>query len=116
MPDYPYPEWLPPLRCAELKDVLLELPVDKQEQISSKNLIFARKIYLQILIVVQKLLPEDQKCQATFIFYSTYKTSAQVCNHPHLANGDILPEPEDSSKLEQLLNWLRKQQMQDIRS
>ena len=86
------------------KDVLLELP-DKQEQISWCKLnSLQEKIYLQILDMVhKKLLPEGPEMPSYIHILAALTKLRQVCNHPHLANGDILPEPEASSKLEQLL-------------
>lgn len=86
------------------KDVLLELP-DKQEQISwCKLTTLQEKLYLQILDMVhKKLLPEGKEMPSYIHILAALTKLRQVCNHPHLANGDILPELEASSKLEQLL-------------
>ncbi len=86
------------------KEVLLELP-DKQEQISWCKLnALQEKLYLQILDMVQKkLLPEGNQTPSYIHILAALTKLRQLCNHPHLANGDILPEPEASSKLEQLV-------------
>ncbi|MEN6444604.1 MAG: DEAD/DEAH box helicase [Candidatus Cloacimonas sp.] len=86
------------------KDVLLELP-DKQEQISWCKLNpLQEKLYLQILDMVhKKLLPEGNAMPNYLHILAALTKLRQVCNHPHLANSDILPELEASSKLEQLL-------------
>lgn len=86
------------------KEVLLELP-DKQEQISWCKLnTLQEKLYLQILDMVQKkLLPEGNQTPSYIHILAALTKLRQLCNHPHLANGDILPEPEASSKLEQLV-------------
>ncbi|HPK59923.1 MAG TPA: DEAD/DEAH box helicase [Candidatus Cloacimonas sp.] len=86
------------------KEVLLELP-DKQEQISWCKLnTLQEKLYLQILDMVhKKLLPEGQEMQSYIHILAALTKLRQVCNHPHLANSDILAELEASSKLEQLL-------------
>jgi SNF2 family DNA or RNA helicase len=82
------------------KEVLLELP-DKQEQISWCKLnTLQEKLYLQILDMVQKkLLPEGNQTPSYIHILAALTKLRQLCNHPHLANGDILPEPEASSKL-----------------
>jgi len=73
------------------KEVLLELP-DKQEQISWCKLnTLQEKLYLQILDMVhKKLLPEGQEMQSYIHILAALTKLRQVCNHPHLANSDIL--------------------------
>lgn len=87
------------------KDVLLELP-DKQEQVSwCKMHLVQEKLYLQIIDMVQKKLlnaPESANLNYVHILAALMKLR-QICNHPHLANPDVLPELEASAKLEQLL-------------
>lgn len=87
------------------KEVLLELP-DKQEQVSwCKMHPIQEKLYLQIIDMVQKKLlnaPENANLNFVHILAALMKLR-QICNHPHLANPDILPELEASAKLEQLL-------------
>lgn len=93
----------------EKKDVLLELP-DKQEQISwCKMHPVQEKLYLQIIDMVQKkLLNTPEAANMNFVHILAALTKLrQVCNHPHLANPDILPEIEASSKLEQLVELVR---------
>ncbi len=89
----------------EKKEVLLELP-DKQEQVSwCKMHPVQEKLYLQVIDTVQKKLlnaPETANLNFVHILAALMKLR-QICNHPHLANGDILPELEASAKLEQLL-------------
>jgi len=91
------------------KEVLLELP-DKQEQISwCKMHPVQEKLYLQIIDMVQKKLlnsPEAANLNFVHILAALMKLR-QVCNHPHLANSDILPEIEASSKLEQLVELVQ---------
>lgn len=87
------------------REVLLELP-DKQEQISwCKMHPVQEKLYLQIIDMVQKkLLNTPDAANFNFVHILAALTKLrQVCNHPHLANPDILPEAEASSKLEQLV-------------
>jgi SNF2 family DNA or RNA helicase len=87
------------------KEVLLELP-DKQEQVSWCRLHpVQEKLYLQILDLVQKkLLPAAGSSAPNFVHILAALTKLrQVCNHPHLANEDILPELGASAKLEQLV-------------
>ncbi len=87
------------------KEVLLELP-DKQEQISwCKMHPVQEKLYLQIIDMVQKkLLNAPEAANFNFVHILAALTKLrQVCNHPHLANPDVLPEAESSSKLEQLV-------------
>lgn len=86
------------------KEVLLELP-DKQEQISWCKLnTLQEKLYLQILDMVQKkLLPEGNQMPSYIHILAALTKLRQLCNHPHLANNDILPDPSASSKLEQLV-------------
>lgn len=87
------------------KEVLLELP-DKQEQVSWCRMHpVQEKLYLQIIEMVQKKLlnaPENANLNFVHILAALMKLR-QICNHPHLANPDILPELEASAKLEQLL-------------
>ncbi|MDD4224648.1 MAG: DEAD/DEAH box helicase, partial [Candidatus Cloacimonetes bacterium] len=87
------------------KEVLLELP-DKQEQVSwCKMHPVQEKLYLQIIDTVQKKLlnqPRDNNLNFVHVLAALMKLR-QICNHPHLANSDILPELEASAKLEQLL-------------
>lgn len=87
------------------KDVLLELP-DKQEQVSWCKLNpVQEKTYLQILETVRKqLFPAPGSDIPNYIHILTALTKLrQVCNHPHLANPDVLPDPAASAKLEQLV-------------
>lgn len=86
------------------KEVLLELP-DKQEQISWCKLnAVQEKLYLQILDTVQKkLLPTGTEMPSYVHILAALTKLRQLCNHPHLANSDILPEIEASTKLEQLV-------------
>jgi len=86
------------------KEVLLELP-DKQEQVSWCKLnTLQEKLYLQILDMVQKkLLPTGSEMPSYVHILAALTKLRQLCNHPHLANTDILPELEASSKLEQLV-------------
>ncbi|MDD2229221.1 MAG: DEAD/DEAH box helicase [Candidatus Cloacimonetes bacterium] len=86
------------------KEVLLELP-DKQEQISWCKLSpVQEKLYLQILDMVQKkLMPNGNEMPSYVHILAALTKLRQLCNHPHLANPDILPEIEASSKLEQLV-------------
>jgi len=86
------------------KEVLLELP-DKQEQISWCKLnTVQEKLYLQILDMVQKkLLPTGSEVPSYVHILAALTKLRQVCNHPHLANADVLPELEASTKLEQLV-------------
>jgi SNF2 family DNA or RNA helicase len=91
------------------KEVLLELP-DKQEQISwCKMHPVQEKLYLQIIDMVQKkfLSPEAGTNLNYVHILAALMKLRQVCNHPHLANPDILPEAEASSKLEQLTELVR---------
>ncbi|MDY0151439.1 MAG: DEAD/DEAH box helicase [Candidatus Cloacimonas sp.] len=86
------------------KEVLLELP-DKQEQISWCKLnAVQEKLYLQILDTVQKkLMPTGTEMPSYVHILAALTKLRQLCNHPHLANSDILPEIEASTKLEQLV-------------
>jgi SNF2 family DNA or RNA helicase len=86
------------------KEVLLELP-DKQEQISWCKLNpVQEKLYLQILDMVQKkLMPSGTEMPSYVHILAALTKLRQLCNHPHLANPDILPEIEASTKLEQLV-------------
>ena len=86
------------------KEVLLELP-DKQEQISWCKLnAVQEKLYLQILDMVQKkLLPSGTEMPSYVHILAALTKLRQLCNHPHLANSDILPELGASTKLEQLV-------------
>lgn len=90
------------------KEVLLELP-DKQEQISwCKMSPIQEKLYLQILDTVQKKLMPSSSDEMTYVHILAALTKLrQVCNHPHLANDDILPEPELSAKLEMLVELVQ---------
>lgn len=91
------------------KEVLLELP-DKQEQISwCKMHPVQEKLYLQIIDMVQKkLLNSPAAANLNYIHVLAALTKLrQVCNHPHLANNDILPELEASAKLEQLVELVQ---------
>ncbi len=92
------------------KEVLLELP-DKQEQVSWCKLHpVQEKLYLQILdLVHKKLFPEQASAPLNYIHILAALTKLrQVCNHPHLANPDILPDPLASAKLEQLLELVQE--------
>ncbi|MBP9038541.1 MAG: DEAD/DEAH box helicase, partial [Candidatus Syntrophosphaera sp.] len=87
------------------KEVLLELP-DKQEQVSWCKLHpVQEKLYLQVIDMVQKkLLHSPEAAQLNFVNVLAALTKLrQICNHPHLADPDILPEPEASAKLELLI-------------
>jgi len=87
------------------KEVLLELP-DKQEQVSWCKLHpVQEKLYLQVIDMVQKkLLHGPEAAQLNFVNVLAALTKLrQICNHPHLADPDILPEPEASAKLELLI-------------
>jgi len=87
------------------KEVLLELP-DKQEQISWCKLNpVQEKTYLQVIETVQKqLFPAGESGAINYIHILAALTKLrQICNHPHLVNPDVNPDPEASSKLEQLL-------------
>ena len=90
------------------KEVLLELP-DKQEQISwCKMSSVQEKLYLQILDSVQrKLMPENQEELSYVHILAALTKLRQVCNHPHLANDDVLPTLELSSKLELLVELVQ---------
>lgn len=91
------------------KEVLLELP-DKQEQVSWCKLYpLQEKIYLQILEAVRRqLFPSDASEPLNYIHVLAALTKLrQVCNHPHLANPDVLPDPASSAKLEQLLELVK---------
>jgi SNF2 family DNA or RNA helicase len=86
------------------KEVLLELP-DKQEQISWCKLnAVQEKLYLQILDRVQKkLMPTGTEIPSYVHILAALTKLRQLCNHPHLANSDIRPDIEASTKLEQLV-------------
>ncbi len=90
------------------KEVLLELP-DKQEQVSwCKMSPIQEKLYLQILETVQKkLMPQSQEELSYVHILAALTKLRQVCNHPHLANPDILPSPELSAKLELLVELVQ---------
>lgn len=90
------------------KDVLLELP-DKQEQVAWAAMNpLQEKLYLQILEDVQrKLMPDSQEDMSYLHILAALTKLRQVCNHPHLANPDILPKPELSAKLELLLELVQ---------
>jgi SNF2 family DNA or RNA helicase len=90
------------------KEVLLELP-DKQEQISwCKMSTVQEKLYLQILDSVQKkLMPESQDEMSYVHILAALTKLRQVCNHPHLANDDVLPTVELSAKLELLVELVQ---------
>jgi SNF2 family DNA or RNA helicase len=90
------------------KEVLLELP-DKQEQISwCKMSALQEKLYLQILETVQKkLMPESQEEMSYVHILAALTKLRQVCNHPHLANNDILPAAELSAKMEMLVELVQ---------
>lgn len=90
------------------KDVLLELP-DKQEQISWCRMnTIQEKLYLQILEDIhKKLMPRPGEELSYIHILAALTKLRQVCNHPHLANEDILPEPELSSKLELLVELVQ---------
>ncbi|MCB5278215.1 MAG: DEAD/DEAH box helicase [Candidatus Cloacimonetes bacterium] len=90
------------------KEVLLELP-DKQEQVSwCKMNLLQEKLYLQILDTVQrKLMPTSSETISYVHILAALTKLRQVCNHPHLANGDILPEPALSAKLEMLVELVQ---------
>jgi len=86
------------------KEVLLELP-DKQEQISWCRLnTLQEKMYLQILDMVnKKLMPNGTETPNYVHILAALTKLRQLCNHPHLANPDVLPELDGSTKLEQLV-------------
>lgn len=90
------------------KEVLLELP-DKQEQISwCKMSPIQEKMYLQILDTVQKKLMPGAPEEMSYVHILAALTKLrQVCNHPHLANSDVLPVPELSAKLEMLVELVQ---------
>jgi SNF2 family DNA or RNA helicase len=90
------------------KEVLLELP-DKQEQISwCKMSAIQEKLYLQILDTVQKKLMPGTTEEMSYVHILAALTKLrQVCNHPHLANSDVLPVPELSAKLEMLVELVQ---------
>jgi superfamily II DNA or RNA helicase len=91
------------------KEVLLELP-DKQEQVSWCRMHpVQEKLYLQVIDMVQKkLLSVPGAANLNFVHILAALTKLrQICNHPHLANPDILPELEASSKLEQLVELVQ---------
>ena len=90
------------------KEVLMELP-DKQEQVSwCKMSPLQEKLYLQIIDTVQKKLLPDNPEQMTYVHILAALTKLrQVCNHPHLANSDILPDLEISAKLEMLVELVQ---------
>ncbi|HQQ68541.1 MAG TPA: DEAD/DEAH box helicase, partial [Candidatus Cloacimonadota bacterium] len=90
------------------KEVLMELP-DKQEQVSwCKMSPLQEKLYLQIIDTVQKKLLPDNPEQMTYVHILAALTKLrQVCNHPHLANADILPDLEISAKLEMLVELVQ---------
>ncbi|HOA28827.1 MAG TPA: DEAD/DEAH box helicase, partial [Candidatus Cloacimonadota bacterium] len=90
------------------KEVLMELP-DKQEQVSwCKMSLLQEKLYLQIIDTVQKKLLPDNPEQMTYVHILAALTKLrQVCNHPHLANSDILPDLEISAKLEMLVELVQ---------
>jgi len=91
------------------KEVLMELP-DKQEQVSwCKMSPIQEKLYLQIIDTVQKkLLPENSENMSYVHILAALTKLRQVCNHPHLANSDILPELELSAKLEMLVELVQE--------
>ena len=92
------------------KEVLLELP-DKQEQISWCKLgSVQEKAYLQVLETVKKqLFPAESSGAISYMHILTALTKLrQICNHPHLINPDIKPEPAASAKLEQLLDLVEE--------
>ncbi|HNQ43341.1 MAG TPA: DEAD/DEAH box helicase, partial [Candidatus Cloacimonadota bacterium] len=91
------------------REVLLELP-DKQEQISWCKLNpIQEKLYLQILEMVQKkLMPEGKDSYSYVHILAALMKLRQLCNHPSLANQDILPEVSASTKLEQLLELVQE--------
>ncbi len=90
------------------KDVLLELP-DKQEQVSwCKMSPLQEKLYLQILDSVQKKLMPGAGEELSYVHILAALTKLrQVCNHPSLANPDVLPSLELSSKLELLVELVQ---------
>jgi SNF2 family DNA or RNA helicase len=90
------------------KEVLMELP-DKQEQVSwCKMKPLQEKLYMQIIDTVQKKLLSESAEQMTYVHILAALTKLrQVCNHPHLANSDIMPELELSSKLEMLVELVQ---------
>lgn len=90
------------------KEVLMELP-DKQEQVSwCKMSPIQEKLYMQIIDTVQKkLLPQSSEQMSYVHILAALTKLRQVCNHPHLANKDILPELELSSKLEMLVELVQ---------
>lgn len=90
------------------KDVLLELP-DKQEQIAWAPMNpLQEKLYLQILDdVKRKLMPNSDEEMSYVHILAALTKLRQVCNHPHLANPDILAKPELSAKLELLLELVQ---------
>jgi SNF2 family DNA or RNA helicase len=66
------------------------------------------KLYLQIIDTVQKKLLPDNPEQMTYVHILAALTKLrQVCNHPHLANSDILPDLEISAKLEMLVELVQ---------
>ncbi len=91
------------------REVLLELP-DKQEQISWCKLNpIQEKLYLQIIEMVQKkLMPEGKESYSYVHILAALMKLRQLCNHPSLANEDILPEVSASTKLEQLLELVQE--------
>lgn len=90
------------------KEVLMELP-DKQEQVSwCKMSPIQEKLYMQIIDSVRKkLLPESGDKMSYVHILAALTKLRQVCNHPHLANSDILPELELSAKLEMLVELVQ---------
>ncbi|MCK9335086.1 MAG: DEAD/DEAH box helicase [Candidatus Cloacimonetes bacterium] len=90
-------------------EVLMELP-DKQEQVSwCKMSPLQEKLYLQIIDTVQKKMLPESADQITYVHILAALTKLrQVCNHPHLANSDVLPDLELSAKLEMLVELVQE--------
>jgi len=84
-------------------DVLIELPDKQVQQVFCKLTSVQEKMYLQILEEVKQKYLEGTDIGKSYLHILAALTKLrQICNHPHLVDGDVKENTEFSGKLELL--------------